>query len=116
MAEKQNEILGYIILNCVKEELLRGYILDLHVLPTDYNVFNILLNKSIDHLMSKGAGIIHCWMLDNTPYYKWLQRSGFRKKKSQIVHFCGLNLDKGLQEQFTNYNNWFVCQGDEDGF
>jgi hypothetical protein len=113
IAEKRQEIAGYIVLKLRKGVRSRGYIIDLLTLIGEDTVAKSLIYKAVQCLKEDGATTISCWMLPDTPYYKILRKLGFIRRLGPP--FCICIHDQNLSKEFiTNPSNWYFVAGDND--
>ncbi len=112
VAESNEELLGYVVLNTVETDLVRGYIVDMLLIPNDTAVFRALLDKSIEHLTNAKADTIHIWMPCRSPYYRELKKRSFRSKPNPVRFCCkSLSSDVKLPQR---PEQWWLCPGDYD--
>lgn len=82
LAEKDDEILGYIVVRT--SSATRGQILDLLTLPDRQDVVEALLAAGLASLREAGVASISCWMPSTHPYNGDLKRSGFVDSRRKL--------------------------------
>lgn len=121
LAEKNGEILGYIVLLARTEGNLKlGYIVDVFALCSEKSVIRSLISKGIEYLRKENVDLILCWMMKQSRiacvYYKILRCSGFIPYFFQsyplIALVNSLQISKAV---VRNCGNWYVTMGDSDG-
>ena len=114
IAQKGNEIIGYIVVTIQREKTIRGYIIDLLALPDEDTAMIMLIKKAIAYCKNKGAITIKCLMLREVPYYKILKKMGFICRKSE-VRLCARIFDPKISKEFvSDPSNWYYLWGDRD--
>lgn len=118
IAERRDEILGYIILLCRElRGLLFSYIVDVVTLPGLKNVFQCLILKSIEHSNNENADILFHQVIGNEMYYNILRRNGFLSSRfiDRRFHFIArVNTSRVSETLIRNPDRWFVQIGDSD--
>jgi len=114
-AEEEDEILGYIVLESVKTEYLKGgRIMDILTLTGREDVIQSLILKAIAHFKEENADIIHCCISKNNIYYDILKKNGFIPlffvKKPRLV--ARANTTEISKSFLINPKNWFITSGD----
>ena len=121
IVEKSKDILGYIILRCMKKfDLQMGLIMDIFTLPEHQEVSHNLIFRGIQFFQEKKADVISCLMLRHSPYCQNLIKNGFfvlpSKLFPQEMHLGAcLNSSEYPKDFVTNSKNWFITWGDHDG-
>jgi len=113
VAERQGRLLGYVVLNSLTSDLVRGYIVDLQVAPYERDVYRNLIAKSDEYFRKQNVDTIHCWMLGSEVYREELGRAGFRRR-STPVRFCAQSLGGTTPDLVEHPHNWWLCPGDYD--
>lgn len=114
LAEKEKAMLGYGVVKLEREDLPRGFIMDVLTLPNDDNIAKLLIDKAIGYLREQGAAIISCIMLQGNPYYGILRKMGFTKRRSGL-RLCARLFNGDLSREFiANPVNWYYVWGDSD--
>jgi len=118
LAEKNEEILGYIVLRFTIQKNLRlGYIVDILALPDKKAVVQSLIAKAVDHFIAENVDSIYCWMLDNNStthtYYKILRYNGFIPVSSNIL-IARVNTSQISKESVEDFTKWYIALGDSD--
>lgn len=114
IAERQEEILGYIVLKLRRDDLIHGFIVDLLALPNGDTFAQALIIRAIKYFREEGAIIVSCWMLESTPYYRTLRKAGFMRRPSGIRLCARINSSRLSKEFVADPNNWYFVRGDED--
>lgn len=112
VAEENGRILGYVVLNCIESDLVRGYVVDLLAVPDSPHVLNALLAASIDHFREQGTHMVHCWAQEGSPHSRMLSRRGFYW--SEPVRFCSIKLRDTALDPMDSSLGWWLCPGDYD--
>ena len=117
VAEEENEICGYIILGCRKEDSLTwGYIYDIIVLTGRADIIQCLIAKAVEYFSAKEADAIFCKMVADKVYRKEFLKMGFIPYFRVKGRFIDYNASKEISDEFIkNPNNWFIQQGDLPG-
>lgn len=78
-AEKDDRILGYIVLSINKklENYPIGFVVDLLTIPYKINVVNALIADAIRYFKNKKINLINYLVMRNHPYEKIFKRNGF---------------------------------------
>ncbi|CAD6491099.1 MAG: Acetyltransferase (GNAT) domain protein [Candidatus Argoarchaeum ethanivorans] len=125
LAEEREEICGYVVLECVKEEGLScGHILDI-VAPLDRpEVIHSLLSKAIKYFKQESVDVIFCKMIADKIFYKIFRKNGFisshfisfLSKRFGIwnKHVVRINSSKISETYLKDSKNWFIQLGDSD--
>ena len=125
LAEEGEEIFGYVVLKCVKEEgLASGYVIDI-IAPLDRpEVIHSLLSKATKYFEEAGVDIIFCKMIVDKTFYKSFRKNGFvstnfisfisKRFRIQSKHIVRINSSKMSKAYLKNPKNWFVQVGDSD--
>ena len=120
IAEKENDLLGYIVLKCREDFGLQiGFIVDILTVPEETGVSVDLISAAVKHFELNQMDIVSCLMLPNTRYSHSLKQAGFIKAPNKLLPqnmYLGVH---GFSSQYpitflTNPNNWFVSWGDHD--
>jgi GNAT superfamily N-acetyltransferase len=120
IAQKGEEILGYVILRCMKQFGLRGgMIVDLEALPNRESVLSILLREAENFLRGRQMDLAACLINGDDKYVTVLSRRGFlplpKKAWFKEWHFeCRLNTPAFDMESVSNCSDWFLTFGDTD--
>jgi GNAT superfamily N-acetyltransferase len=122
LAEKNGELLGYIVLLARKEDELRfGYIVDVFAPGYEKTVLQSLILQGIEYFRQENVDLILCLMMEKSRsghvYYKTLRSNGFIPYFVQptvplIALVNSQRLSRGL---FEDSRNWYVTMGDSDG-
>jgi predicted N-acetyltransferase YhbS len=117
VAEEEEEICGYIVLGCRKEDSLTwGYIYDIIVLTGRADIIQCLIAKAIEYFSAKEVDAIFSQMVPNKIYHKALLKNGFIPRFRSKGRFIAYNASKEKSDEFIkNSNNWFIQQGDLPG-
>ena len=110
--EEKGEIVGYTVTKCVREDMARGGLVDMMVLPDRLDAFQMLVSQCVYDLRLQGADIIQCWTLGNTPYAGVIAQNGFRAWGTDAVRFCVRTLSEAPQELSQRCEDWWLCPGD----
>ena len=113
-ARKNNNMIGYVILNCKSlPDINAGYIYDLFCNPNDVDTIKHLISKSIEYFIDKKMDIIQICVLKNHPYYRICKKYGFlkRSEKPFLFHINDPSFDIPI-EDFRDYKRWFLSFGD----
>jgi hypothetical protein len=114
IAENEKDILGYIVITLKRNNLVRGFIVDLLALPNSTHIAQILITKIIEYFQGSGADIVECWMLENAPYYAILKKLGFIKRNIWNPLCARINTQVLSNQFVSNPNNWYFVMGDQD--
>jgi len=116
-AEKNNEIMGYIILRIRNEKNLKfGYIADILGFHDSKMVLHSLILKALAHFKKENVDAIFCWMLNNLSggiYYKTLRYNGFFPVSS-IPLIARTNSSRIPRKFLEEPSKWYVTMGDSD--
>jgi hypothetical protein len=108
VAEKNNKVLGYIVLRLKK---ISGIIIDMLAYP-DKRVMRSLLLKATDFFKCRKVSWITCSILPNDVYYKALKESGFIPVPSDNPLIARVNIPKISQAFVKDPRNWHITAGD----
>jgi GNAT superfamily N-acetyltransferase len=120
VAERGDEILGYMILRCMEQFDLRGgMIVDLGALPDREPVLDALLAEAEKFFREQQMDLVACLINGDDKLVKRLRKHGFlpiaRKLGFKEWHFeCRLNSPTLAKEFFGEPANWFLTFGDTD--
>lgn len=116
LAEKQNKILGYIILKCkCDEQSKNGYIVDFLVPSTQNNVALALLKKAIMYFKEKDMDKICFTLPPKSRFYKIFKKNGFFTHKTDLILIARTNNSSVLPiSSFKDFKKWFITKGDSD--
>lgn len=124
LAEESEEICGYVVLGCAKQDILSGHILDI-IAPLDRpEVIHCLLSKAIEYFEEEGVDIIFCKMIADKMFYKIFRKSGFlpiqfiglvfKRFRLWSKHIVRINSPEMSEAYIKDSKNWFVQIGDSD--
>jgi len=118
LAEKERQILGYIILRCKElRGLVFGYIFDL-LFPLDrQDIAQHLILRAVEHFKQEKADLIVYHMVGPKVYRKSFGRSGFIFSRfiSRRFRFIARINTPNISETFVrNPRHWFIQIGDSD--
>ena len=114
LAEKNEEILGYIVLRSRNEKKLRvGYIVDVFASSDKKVIIHALVLKAIKHFKEQNVDIIICMMLKNNPFYKILRYNDFIPVKSNVF-IARVNSSERSETSFKDQTKWYITMGDSD--
>ena len=125
LAEEGEEICGYMVLKCVKEEsLASGYIIDI-IAPLDRpEIIHSLLSKAIKYFEEERVDVIFCKMIADKIFYNIFRKNGFisthfisfisKRFRIGSKHIVRINSSKISETYLKNAKNWFVQLGDSD--
>jgi GNAT superfamily N-acetyltransferase len=120
VAERGEELLGYVVLKCVPRFGLEiGLLVDMVWIPGEKGVANALISAGLECFASGKMDLVGCLMLPSAPYSRDLKEMGFfkvpRRLLPQNMYLGGCSL---VGEQATaslfKPGNWFVTWGDHD--
>lgn len=127
IAEKEDEVDGYIVLKCEKDE---GLIMDFF--SNNDEVLFGLVGKAIEFFRKKGKWIIQCWMRENLKYNRVLRKSGFFSYQwivpliscleplqgilDSVILYVSVPYGVKKKVEFLNREKWFIAMGDSDWF
>jgi len=120
VAERDGEILGYVILRCMEQfELRGGVIVDLGALPDREPVLGALLVEAEGFFREQRSDLVACLISGDDEYSGLLRRSGYlplpRKLGFKEWHFgCRVHSPALNSEFFGDPANWYVTFGDTD--
>lgn len=117
LAEEGEEICGYVVLRCVKEEgLASGYIFDIIAPLNRTEVIHCLLSKAIKYFEEEKVDVIFCKMVADKIIYKIFRKNGFISSRFiKGGRFCAYTSHPKISETYLkNRKNWFVQIGDSD--
>lgn len=114
LARRQQEIVGFIVLKIVINNMKRGFIVDLLTLPDEDSVAEVLINRAVEYFRGEEADLLLCLMFQDTTYYRVLRKLGFTHRYSGIQ----LNVrvfDTDISKEFIgDSGNWYFVFGDTD--
>jgi GNAT superfamily N-acetyltransferase len=114
LAEKNERILGYIVLRSRNEKKLRlGYIVDLFASSDKKVIIQALVLKAIKHFREQNVDIIICMMLKNSPFYRILRYNGFISVRSNKF-IARVNSSERSETSFKDQTKWYITMGDSD--
>jgi GNAT superfamily N-acetyltransferase len=124
LAEEDEEIRGYIVFGCAKQDQLSGYIIDI-IAPLDRpEVIHSLLSKAIKYFKEERVDVIFCKMIADKTFYKIFRKNGFvstnfisfisKRVRIESKHIVRINSSKMSTAYLKNPKNWFVQLGDSD--
>jgi len=120
IAEKEENLLGYIVLKCMEEFGLQiGFIVDMLTVPEELRVSADLISAALKYFGLRQMDIVGCLMLPCTRYSHSLKQAGFINALQKLLPqdmYLGV---RGLSSQYpvtflTDPNNWFISWGDHD--
>lgn len=120
LAEKNDEIFGYIVLSIQEQKTKNGFIVDFLTkpIPNQEEVIELLLLNGIRHLQHENAASIELCALHN-PYGRILKKYGFTVFPEKF--FWGYDLVGHIESSddfFTHIRNprkkWLITMGDAD--
>lgn len=120
LAEKNGEILGYIVLRCRKEgSLIVGHIVDILASLDKKGVIQRMIFKAIEHFREKNVDLIVCWMLKSSSsghfYYKTLRNNGFIPILGESMLFMARVNSPQVSRSFVgDATKWCITKGDSD--
>ena len=118
LAEKDEEILGYIVLRTIsKENLKLGYIVDILASLDGKVIIQSLILRSIERFRKENVDSIFCWMLNNnlsaSTYYKVLRCNGFLLTSSNPL-IARVNSQELSKKFVGDSTKWYITIGDSD--
>jgi len=120
LAEKNGEILGYIVLRSRNEKNLRvGYIVDVFTSLDKEIVIQSLISQAIEHFRKENADLIICWMSKNSSsacvYHKILRYNGFIRFFTRSYPLIARVISSKLSRTFVgDSKKWYFTMGDSD--
>ena len=119
LAEKNEEICGYIVLRAVKvpevRGLLLGCIFDILALPDQDDVIHCLISRAIEYFEKEKVDAIGCKMIVDKRFQKVFRKHGFISSRFiKYGHFCVYTSYQTLYELLKDRKNWFIQLGDSD--
>jgi len=118
LAEVGETVLGYIVLSTrIEDRFKKGFIVDLMTYPTATDVMQCLISLAIRFFKKTGVDYAECWMLKNTPCYRFLIRQGFLPHPTflsgTLGHLIARVDSSKVSEAFVrNSKNWYTTHGD----
>lgn len=124
LAEENEEICGYIVLGCARQDQVSGYIIDI-IAPLDRpEVIHCLLSKAIEYFEEEGVDIIFCKMVADKIFYNVFKKNGFvptrfidlifKRFGVWSKHIVRINSPEISEAYIKDPKNWFVQLGDSD--
>jgi len=114
LAEKNEIILGYIVLRSRNEEKLKsGYIVDVLASSDKKVIIQALVLKAIKHFREQNVDKVVCMMLTNSPFYRILRCNGFIPVKSDSF-IARVNSSERSETFFKDQTKWYITMGDSD--
>jgi GNAT superfamily N-acetyltransferase len=118
LAEKDAEILGYVVLRCMNKEGLKlGYIVDLLASPANRGLIQRLIVSAIRHFRNEKADLVACRILKNSLggrlQNKLLKYNGFIQFSSDPL-ICRTNSDQLSRKIVADPEKWYITIGDTD--
>ncbi|UCE73111.1 MAG: GNAT family N-acetyltransferase [Methanomassiliicoccales archaeon] len=120
VAEKRNQILGYIVVRVLEKfDLRNGAIVDILALPNQKNSAHALLLKAMEYLKSKEVDLIACLIPKWSSYYSVLKECGFvpipKKMNPKEEPFIIYPISNDVELRLVkNPNSWHITWGDSD--
>ena len=116
LAEEDEEIRGYIVFGCAKQDQLSGHIIDI-ITPLDRTeVIHSLLSKAVKHFKEEKVDVIFCKMVADKILYKIFRKNGFISSrfiiKSEFI--VRINSPKISEAYLKDKKKWFIQLGDSD--
>ena len=120
LAEKNREILGYIVLRCVEVPEARGLklgcIFDVLALSNQDEVIHSLISKAIKYFEREKVDAICCKMIAGKRLQNIFRKNGFISSRFiKYGYLCAYtSLLKISETYLKDRNNWFIQLGDSD--
>jgi len=119
LAEKNEQIYGYIILRSVivpeVRGLLLGCIFDVVALQGQDDVVHCLILRAIEHFRREKVDAICAKMIGNKTLHRIFRRNGFISSRLiNYGHFIVYTSNQTLYELLKDRENWFIQLGDSD--
>jgi len=113
LAEKEGEMLGYIVLKLVTidESSKSGTIVDLLTLPGREDVVLTLILKAIEHFKEEEADVAMCYM-QNKYCYELLRKIGFVPFPPVTPKLCAQIYTAEHRTLFSDVRDYFITGGD----
>ncbi|MFH1563436.1 MAG: GNAT family N-acetyltransferase [Nitrospirota bacterium] len=109
LAEKEKEIVGYIVLRICKDT---GYIVDF---LAEKEGFKNLIRQAIRYFKQQNVNSLCCLEPKDAFYHNILKRNGFFTRKTTIQRFIARSTLPDVDMEFLkNPENWFITLGDSD--
>lgn len=120
IAEKKEDLLGYIVLRCMEEFGLQiSFIVDILTIDDKAGVSVDLIFAAIDYFRQKEMDIVGSLMLPGNRYSHSLKQTGFIKAPGKLLpQNMYLGIRSFTPSQTADFlakpNNWFITWGDHD--
>jgi len=112
IAEKDEILLGYIILNESKES---GKIVDLLARPGHDEVINYLVLRTIAYCKEKKKDMLRCALPADHKYLGVLRKIGFIVSKTKMGFIVRLNVSNAnLEKRLKTLESWYITDLDSD--
>lgn len=112
--EEQGDLVGFIVLRCVVEQLRRGYIVDFLTLPEKATAALLLISAGLDYLREQGMHIAICHIFEDSPVFQLFNRQGFFKHGTN--YFTTNPLAPSTTQIVSDFRQWHLMGGDFDVF
>ena len=115
LAEKTDEILGYIVLRTLQREY-RKVVAVLDILADSGQIAQSLVSQAVQHSKRGKADLIYCNFLTNKTYVQAFRNNGFMSVPFiKGSRFCAYSSSPDISRDFLrDAKNWFVQIGDSD--
>ena len=117
IAEKNEQIYGYIVLRCVEiQGLILGCIFDIISLLDQDDVIHCLISKAIEYFEMEKVDVIYCKKIAKKKVRKIFRKNGFISSRFiKGGQFCVYTSHPKISETYLkNKKNWFIQLGDSD--
>ena len=120
IAEKEERLLGYIVVKCASWFDLRvGLLVDIMTAPEELHVARELISAAVDYFKPRQVDLVSCLMLPGASYCRDLKETGFIKvprgllPQNMYLDFRSL-VPQQAEGSLVNPGNWFITWGDHD--
>jgi len=115
LAEKNGEILGYIVLRTLQREY-RKVVAVLDILADSEQIAQSLVSQAIEHCKQEKADLIYCNIIANKTYIQAFKNNGFISVPFvKGAPFCAHSSSPDISKDFLkDAKNWFIQIGDSD--
>lgn len=115
VAEKAEEVHGYLVLRCTQQEG-RKVVRIFDIVGQSEEVIRCLVFKAVEHSQEEKADVVYCSMIANRIYFRALRKNGFISTRFiRGTRFGAYSSSPHISKAFLNDpRNWFVQLGDTD--
>ena len=110
---KNNEkLVGYFVLKIFQNN--KCHIVDF-LLDDDIECFNAIINQTIKFCKENNIQKLSLWANSTLQFTKYLSKIGFKNQPME-TYFVTKIFSKYIDQDFLNFDNWYICMSDSDVF